>query len=289
MTRIIVLGDLNLDVTVRSPGDLPPGDEMRGLVRVEPGGSAGTFARTASAEGADVLFFGSVGQDLAGDLLERSLSDAGVTARLTRVSIPTGAIVALQQGEERSMICSRGANDGLSADSIDPEAFDGADHLHVSGYALLAEAQRCAAVRAIEFARERGLSISVDPPPANLIRTFGVSRFLDLLGSVTWLFPNLSEGRLLSDLEDPVAVVDHFAGRFSLGALTLGSDGAIAWHGELRHRYRPPKLEAAESTGAGDVYAATFTTAVHAGRSLDAANTHACSAARAHLERRLHL
>jgi len=287
MTRILVLGDLNLDVTVRSPGDLAPGDEVRSRVRVEPGGSAGTFARTASAEGADVLFFGSVGRDLAGDLLERSLSDAGVTPRLTRVSIPTGAIVALHQGGERSMICSRGANDGLSVDSIDPEAFGSAGHLHVSGYALLAEAQRSAAVRAIEFAREKGLSISVDPPPANLIQAFGVSRFLALLASVTWLFPNLSEGRLLSGLDDPAAVVERVAERFSVGALTLGIDGAIAWQRELRHRCRPPKLEAAESTGAGDAYAAAFTTAFHAGRSLDAANTRACSAARAHLERRL--
>ena len=48
MTQIVVLGDLNLDIHAHLPGSLTAGDETRDAVTVRPGGSAGTFARTAA-------------------------------------------------------------------------------------------------------------------------------------------------------------------------------------------------------------------------------------------------
>ena len=177
MSRIVVLGDLNLDVHARAPSELAPGEESRNPVRATPGGSAGTFARIAAAQGASVAFIGCVGADLVGDLLVRSLEDAGVDAMVQRSDRPSGVILSLEQGTERTMICSRGANDGIRAARIAASAFDDAGHLHVSGYAFLSSAQRPAVERTIHLARERALTISVDPPPANLIRDHGVEAF----------------------------------------------------------------------------------------------------------------
>jgi ribokinase len=283
MSRIVVLGDLNLDVHARQPSDLTPGEEARDLVRVTAGGSAGTFARTAAAHGASVAFLGCVGTDLAGDLLVRSLEDSGVEALAQRAERPSGVILALQHGSERTMICSRGANDGIRADRIDGSVFDGANHLHVSGYAFLSSAQRPAVERAIVLARERRLSVSVDPPPANLIRDHGVEAFLDLLPAGAWLFPNRTEGEILSGASKPTAIVGRLAAQFEVGALTLGPRGSLAWAGEARHAQSADPLASIDTTGAGDTFAGAFVATYLETWDVARANETACNTARTHL------
>jgi sugar/nucleoside kinase (ribokinase family) len=283
MNRIVVLGDLNLDVHAHAPSDLAPGEETRDLVRASAGGSAGTFARIAAARGASVAFLGCVGTDAVGDLLVRSLEDAGVESLVQRADRPSGVILALRQGSERTMVCSRGANDGIRADRIDASVFAGADHLHVSGYAFLAAAQRPSVVRAIELAHARGLSVSVDPPPANLIRDHGIDEFLDLIPVGAWLFPNWTEGEILTGASQPAAIVDRLAARFAVGALTLGAGGSLAWAGDGRHAQSVAPLESVDTTGAGDAFAAAFVVGYLGTPDVERANATACSAARAYL------
>ncbi len=258
MTRVLVLGDLNLDVRAEVPQDVPWGEEARTLVQVTPGGSAGNFARAARREGADVLFIGCVGDDAIGDLLVESLETLGIETCVKRATGPSGTILALWKGVERTMFCSRGANDGLDAAWIEEALFVKADHLHLSGYAFLSSTQRTAARRAIALARKRGLTISVDPPPASLIRDFGVTAFRDELASVNWIFPNLEEGRTLSGKRAPERIVDSLAQSFAVGALTLGGEGSLAWSGSKRSHAKVTTIATADTTGAGDAFAAGF-------------------------------
>lgn len=287
MTRIVVLGDLNLDIHAHLPGTLAPGDETRNTITVRPGGSAGTFARTAAQLGASVTFIGAVGEDLVGDLLEDSLLQAGVTPSLRRTSLASGTVLAIQQEDERSMVCSRGANDGLTADWVSETLPKGSNHLHVSGYALLSDAQREAAIQSFAIAADLKMTLSIDPPPANLIRAFGVDRFLGLLPERLWLFPNLSEGQLLSGELDARKAVNAFSSRFPVGALTLGADGAIAWNGALRHVQESESLALVDTTGAGDVYASTFVTQFLQSGDIKRANDEACNAVGSMLRDRL--
>lgn len=287
MTRIVVLGDLNLDIHARRPGTLAPGDEARDAITIRPGGSAGTFARTAARLGASVTFIGAVGDDLVGDLLENSLIQAGVTPRLRRTNFASGAVLAIQQEDERSMVCSRGANDGLTAGWVSNTFPKNSDHLHVSGYALLSDAQRGAALQALAIAADLGMTVSIDPPPTSLIRSFGVTRFLELLPDGLWLFPNRSEGRLLSSVLDDRKAIDVLANRFPVGALTLGADGAIAWDGGARHLQTAEPLAPVDTTGAGDVYAATFVIQFLQSQDIVRANAEACRAAGSMLRARL--
>jgi len=283
MIRIVVLGDLNLDVHARAPSALAAGEEARDLVRATAGGAAGTFARIAAAHGVSVAFLGCVGTDPVGDLLIRSLEDAGVEAFVQRADRPSGAILTLQQGAERTMVCSRGANDGIDADRIDGSVLGRADHLHVSGYAFLSSAQRPAVERVVGLAGGRNLSISVDPPPANLIRDQGVAAFLDLLPVGAWLFPNRTEGVILTGVSEPDAIVDRLATRFEVGALTLGADGSLAWAEEARHAQTVDPLHSVDTTGAGDAFAGAFVAVFLGTRDLARANAAACRAARGRL------
>ncbi len=284
--RIVVLGDLNLDILARLRGDLAPGDEARDRITVEPGGSAGTFARTAASAGLEVTFIGAVGRDLVGDLLERSLTDAGVTCELRRMDMPSGAVLAIERDGERSMVCSRSANDGLSPEWVHASWPASPAHVHVSGYALLSDPQRPAVLCALDLAREVAASVSIDPPPASLIRAFGVHTFARLLPDGAWLFPNLSEARLLADATEPDVVAGRLRRRFPVGAVTLGPDGALAWDTRGQHRCTTDPLHSVNTTGAGDVYAATFVVHYLETGNLKQANATACTAARAMLQSR---
>lgn len=258
MSRIVVLGDLNLDVLATLPESFFQASEVRTSIRTVPGGSAGRFARIAAREGAEVTFIGCVGDDLVGELLIRSLKDANVQSYVKRVDSPTGTIVALEQDGKRTMLCSRGANDGIDAAWLNEALFRGAQHLHLSGYAFLSPAQQEAAHRAIDIGRSLGVTISVDPPPANLIHNVGVDRFLDELAPVDWLFPNLEEGQTLSGEKTPQRIVAALASAFSAGALTLGKDGSLAWQGAKRDRCRVERIDCPSPIGAGDAFAAGF-------------------------------
>lgn len=279
MTRIVVLGDLNLDVHADLSEDVRRGGEVRAPIFVEMGGAAGSFARMAVALGTEVCLIGAIGEDPAGDLLEAALQRVGVETRLQRVPMATGVVLALDQDGERGMVCSRGANEGLTAQWV-LEAWErGSDHLHVSGYTLLSETQRDAALYAMQRARHEDLSVSLDPPPASLIEAFGVERFCNLLPDGIWVFPNRSEAELLAGEGDPEHNVGVLTQRFPVGAITLGEQGALAWDETGRHRACAQPVPSIDPTGAGDVYAAVFVASRLAGRSLARGNEAACQAA----------
>jgi len=258
MSRLVVLGDLNLDVCARLAGGMPRDGEVRSSVRAVPGGSAGNVARAAARDGARVVFVGSVGTDAVGDLLIRSLTDLGIEARVRRVPEASGTVLSLERDGGKTMVCSRGANDGLHESQVDEALFAGADHLHVSGYALLSPAQRPVARSAMATAHRFGLTVSVGLPPANLLRENGLERLLDDLAAVTLLFLNRAEGCVLTGRDDPARIVDTLAGRFAVGALTLGDAGSLAWEGAARDRRPGRRVEGVDPTGAGDAFAGGF-------------------------------
>jgi sugar/nucleoside kinase (ribokinase family) len=286
MIRLLVLGDLNLDVHAEEPTETGAGQEVRTAVRVMPGGSAGTFARVAARLNANVAFLGCVGADPVGDLLEHDLRAGGVEPRLRRSEKPSGVVVALHRGRDRSMICSRGANDALGESDVDPALFAGLDHLHVSGYAFLSNGQAAAARRAIALAQAAGATVSLNLPPANLVRSHGVDRFRGELDGVSHLFLNRDEGRCLTGRDEDDAIVDALACRHVAGALTLGAEGALAWQGTQRDHHRASEALDVDPTGAGDAYAATFIVSLLGGDAVSCANRRACDAARTHIAQR---
>ncbi len=286
MSHILVIGDINLDVLANVPSSLPVEGEVRTSVRVEAGGSAASFARAAAGVGATVEFIGCVGDDLVGDILAESLERAGVTTHLQRSNGRSGTIVSLKKERGKTMLCSRGANDMIDVSLIDEKWFDRADHLHVSGYSFLSKSQRAAAKYAISIAQSRKMSISIDPPPVNLISSFGVERFLDEIRAAQIVLPNLEEGRLMTGEDTPKRIVDLLRERFRIGALTMGRDGSIAWDREKRSLHRVEEIDNVDPTGAGDVFAAGFIVSYLEDRDVEQANEKGTAAARHHLLKR---
>lgn len=272
MARIFVLGDINLDLQADLPASFPIDGELRTNIEVQRGGAAANFAVAAVRAGVIAELVGCVGNDIVGKFLEQSLIKAGVITHLQHTYQPSGVLVSLRSNDVKTMLCSRGANDMLKRSFIDPKWFVGIDHLHISGYSILSKSQSSAAKHAIEIAQSKGIRVSIDPPPANLIASFGAKRFLSSIKAAWCIFPNLAEAKVLTDNHDPQGMVSTLSAQFAVGALTMGSEGSIAWEERERSFKKPEMVFDVDSTGAGDAFAAGFIVSYLADSNLEKAN-----------------
>ena len=62
----------------------------------------------------------------------------------------------------------------------------------------------------------------------------------------------------VEDVQGNEDIISEYANCFKVLAVTEGADGArVYWHGDVR-RFRAPKVEVVDLTGAGDIFAAAF-------------------------------
>ena len=232
-------------------------------VQVLPGGSAANFAVHAARLGANVQFVSRIGADWAGEMLVRSLRNEGVMAHVKVVEgAATGRVLAMVDAQGRNQMWSYpGASGTISPDDLDPSWFLGLDAFHLTGYSLLREGPRPAALRALELARSNGEPFcTLDPNPSHLIDDFGPTRFYEMIESLHFdaIFPNLEEGRLLSGKIEPNDVISALLGIAPIVVLTLGEHGCLAARGNERVRVAAAATEPVDTTGAGDAFAAGF-------------------------------
>ena len=245
---LVVLGDLMVDVVARVDGPLARGSDTPARVSVHGGGSAANVAAWAAALGTPVALVCRAGDDERGRAAIGALRGVDVRATVDP-DRPTGTCVVLVEGDgERTMLPDPGANDGPLGE-IPPGR-----HLHVAGYALLRDGPRESALAAISRARAAGMTVSVDPSSWALIRPGAIPE-------VDLVLPNEREAEVLGER----------AGM----AVKLGARGA-RW-GDVSVPAVP--VEAVDTTGAGDAFAAGLLTARLAGASRRDALEAGCAAA----------
>ena len=238
---ISTLGDVLLDVVVRTPGALAPGADTPVEARLATGGQAANVAAWV-AKRAD---------DAAGELARSLLEARGVELVGPRVEGSTGVVVALVAADgERTMATDRGVSTELRADEVDPRWLEGCRWLHLSGYALLAEPIAEAALAAARLARGRGALVAVDLSSWSAIRAYGADRFRANLDAVAphVVFANEPEWEMVGGAYAlaETAVVK----RGSRGVEVRTADG-VAQHASLG-------AGVVDTTGAGDALAAGF-------------------------------
>ena len=142
-------------------------------------------------------------------------------------------------------------------------AFDGIDHLHLTGIVLgVSPVVRAAALTPFEAAIAAGVSVSFDPNlRLNLWRDKDEMRAVinTVAARATVVMPGLGEGRLLTGYDNAEAI----AGKYRLGArevvVKLGGEGARAWTADGQTaRSRRFAVTPIDTVGAGDGFAAGY-------------------------------
>ncbi len=265
-----------VDVVCRLEGPLALGSDAPARIEFGHGGSAANVAAWAAVgeplSSDPPVLAGRIGADERGRAAEAGLRATGVATRLAvDPEQPTGTCVVLVAPDgERSMVPDPGANDRLAGGDLPDEVLVRGAHLHLTGYSLVRGGSRRAARSAIARARERGMTVSVDPSSAALLSP----GFLDELAGVGILLPNLEEAVALSGDEDAERAALGLARRVPEVVVTLGAGGALWTDG--RSVCRAAAVPAApndggdgrghadaalDTTGAGDAFAAGFLSA----------------------------
>jgi ribokinase len=274
--RVVVLGDLMLDVVLAPESSLVAGTDVPGRVMLRQGGSAANTARWLARLGARTTLIAAVGRDPAGRALVQAVKSDGVVARVTRVAgAKTGRIgVMVAPTGERSFVADRGAGDRLEALDLRAAWFEQVGVLHLPIYSLLGDSLGRAARRAIHLTRLAGGQVSLDLASSGPLLAGGRRAAVTI---VEYLRPDLlfatgAEAEALLGLPAiegllafaPVAVVK----RGSEGATVLAAEDG----NRLRFEVATKRIRAADTTGAGDAFDAGFIvdwlTSRSAGRSL---------------------
>jgi sugar/nucleoside kinase (ribokinase family) len=252
--RIVVVGDAAVDVLVeprspavasgpaRSGGGITTGADVPARIRMHAGGAGANTAAWLAHLGADVTLVARVGDDPAGRAAADDLRAAGVRLEFAiDPELPTCTVVVLLADGDRTMLSDRGAAARLAP--ADLPSFEGAEHLHVSGYVLLDPRSRAAGKTALTQARSAGLTTSVDPQIAPALR----AEFIDDVRGVDLLLPNAAELAALGGpdrLRDVVGAV----------AATDGPTPARWTDRQGTWTTEPPHADVVDPTGAGDAF-----------------------------------
>lgn len=273
--ELFVIGSANVDLVV-SANRRPGGGEtvLGGDTEILPGGKGANTAVAAARLGADVALVGAVGDDPYGSVLLDSLRGSGVDTGLVRTSSrPTGiAYITVTPDGENSILVSPGANGSFEPADVEG-IFDG-----VKTVVLSLEIPLPTVERAVAAAAEAGVKVLFNLSPAAKISDATLAA-LDVLlvneHEAAWLLGGeLDDPKQLLELGPKAAVV------------TLGARGVVVVTGDGAVEVASLKVEAVDTTGAGDAFAGALAAAVTAGKSLVEAAEHAVKVAAISVTRR---
>jgi len=248
---IVVVGSANLDIVVPVPHHPRRGETVLGDDHVQVAGGKGANQAVAAARlGGDVSFVGCVGADPAGNVLRESLVEAGVdtTSLFTASNSPSGiALITVGPDGDNAIVVSPGANALLSPDHL--------GGLEALRSAAIVQLQLEIPVETTLAAAELATGLVIlDPAPAP---AQGIPKHL--LAAVDLIVPNETELALLAGREvDPEDIDDIAGAARSLGVdrvvVTLGRHGAVVVANGAVTPIGSPRIEAVDTTGAGDAF-----------------------------------
>lgn len=267
--RVAVVGSANMDLVATAP-ELPrPGETVLGTDFVTvPGGKGANQAIAAARAGAECVFLGAIGSDSFGVTLKARLAASGVdTSHLRVVYGSSGvAVIVVNAAGENAIVVSPGANAAFTGlTEAELAAVRAADVL-VAQLEIPVETVTEAALAA----RAAGTRVVLNAAPARPLPP-------GLLEAVDVLVVNEGEARALAGAgrDNPEALLT-VARR---AVLTLGADGA--WYVDRDGAsvpVPPVRVDAVDSTAAGDAFTAALAVGWAEGRELPDAVRWACAA-----------
>ena len=255
---IAVVGSANVDLTTFNDVFPRPGETIFGKkFDLGFGGKGANQAVAARLCGANVGVVARVGNDLFGPATIKNFESQGIEASnvlLTEgVSSGVAPIFVDPSGQNR-IIVVKGANDVLSPEDIDVAA----PLLHKADTIVLQfEIPLRTVYHTVRFARANGIRCIVNPAPAQPIDFKEV-------GVADYFIPNESEAETITGM--PVHSIDEakksaeFLLRQGLRKviITLGERGSLVASSDGMELIPAFKVNAVDTTGAGDAFIGSF-------------------------------
>lgn len=262
------------DVLAHIHGTVRTGTDTPAQVRTHGGGTGANTAAWLASAGTPTAFVGRVGDDDFGQAAVEHLRQSGVEPYVVvDKTRPTGTCVVIVFSDNtRAKLPDVGANAGLQPSDLPDRVFSEGRHLHLTGYPLLNDKSRLAALASLDLARLRRMTSSVDPASSGPLRDVGPEMFLSWTAGVDVLFANAEEATALAGKEDPREAARALAPHYGSVVIKLGPQGAIFVSGDMEVVSSPAlAVTLADTQGSGDAFAAGFLPAYLDGMGPDAA------------------
>jgi len=254
MNKLVVLGSVNADHVLQVASFPRPGETLLGhSYAVIPGGKGANQAVAAARLGADIAFIACVGDDIFGDNMITEFARDGINTQAVMVEqdTPTGiAMIQVAATGENSICISAEANACLTPERLAPH-----HDLIAQADTLLMQLETPIATitQAAKIAKQAGTRVVLNPAPAQPLSD-------ELLSVVDLITPNETEAELLTGIK----VIDMVSAQVAADVLhdkgiaevmiTLGSQGVwISEAGESK-QVKGFRVEAVDTTAAGDTF-----------------------------------
>ena len=265
--KIVVIGSTNTDMTAFADKMPLPGETVMGNdFVIGPGGKGANQAVAAKRLGGDVYFICKVGNDIFGEntvkhFIEEGLDPSGIM----RSSKPSGvALITVDKDAENCIVVASGANGDYTEEDIRNcrEAIESCDIL-----LMQLEIPVPAVIEAAKIGHEKGMFVVLNPAPAcELPET--IFKYISLF------IPNETElekysGMKVYDQESAFkaakSLMDRGVGKI---IVTMGSKGSLICEGNEAVMVKAHKVDAVDTTGAGDCYCGSLCVALSEGKGL---------------------
>ena len=253
MKKIIVIGSSNTDMVVRSERLPRAGESVIGDNFMMAGGGKGANQAVAVAQmGHRVLFVAAVGNDIFGNAAIQGYENFGIdTSHIIRKDEPSGvALIMVDGAGQNSISVALGANNSLTAEDVMPalEQISEGDIVLLQLEIPISTVDACVAMAAA-----KGAKVILNPAPAATVCDSTLSKLY-------LITPNQTEAQTLTGIE----VIDTASAQLAaqklidLGVkrvvITMGSQGAYLYQDGQGELIPAHKVNAVDTTAAGDVY-----------------------------------
>lgn len=272
MKKILTFGSINMDLSIYLK-KMPQKGETVSARRIsyQCGGKGANQACAMGKLGARTTMLGCVGQDLFGkkqlENLKMNHVDISYIRKIPEKSTGT-AIIYVDDNGDNSIVVAAGANKDCNREYLQSleNLFSEYDF-----FVFQMEVPHDAVYYGIEQARKSGKTIILNPAPAP--ETIPET----ILEKIDYLTPNETELITLSALSEVNMENIRKGAGFLLEKgvknvlVTLGEKGSLLVNREKEILYPARKVQAKDTTGAGDCFNGAFVTALAEGKTADEA------------------
>ena len=254
MPEIVVVGSSNTDMVVKTPRFPEPGETiLGGDFFMFPGGKGANQAVAAVRLGGKINFICCVGDDIFGENALEGYKKEGINIKgaLIVKGEPSGvALITVNSEGENEIVVASGANNLLTKAHLKSVSglLKGADIILTQLETPIPIVSQLA-----DHCREFNQKLIINPAPARNLPN-------DILEDLYLITPNETETRILTGIEvtDESSAIAACKAFFIKGVknviITMGSKGAFFMNRELHFKVKSQKVNAIDTTAAGDVF-----------------------------------
>ena len=266
--KIAVIGSTNMDMVVKTKHIPTPGETvLGGAFLMNPGGKGANQAVSIARLGGSVDFLSKVGNDVFGIQSTQTFEEEGIDVKslLLDSNTPSGvALITVDGKGENSIVVASGANANLNPTDVENYFLKNPDvQILLMQLEIPIETVKLAA----QYASSRGIKVILNPAPANPL----IREFFDVIDILT---PNSNEAEMLTGItvKDIPTAKKAAESIYKQGVknvlITLGAKGAVLLNKEGFYAIPARKVEAIDTTAAGDVFNGALATAIAEGKDI---------------------